>query len=160
MMSTTPKRSRADSFRTVAGATPRIPQLDGVRGIAILVVIFHNYSSRLPSLAFQSLFGNGWMGVDLFFVLSGFLITGILFDAKGSAGYLKDFYARLCLRILPLYTQSSFSCLWCSRSSAPRPDRWCLRARRRGGHIRSFFRTFSFITRARRRDLWVSPGRS
>ncbi len=103
MIPTTPKRSRVGSFHAVAGATHRIPQLDAVRGIAILVVIFHNYSSQLHSLALQSLFKNGWMGVDLFFVLSGFLITGILLDAKGSAGYFKDFYARRCLRIWPLY---------------------------------------------------------
>jgi len=67
------------------------------------VVIFHNYSSQFPSPPLQSLFRNGWMGVDLFFVLSGFLITGILLDTKHSAGYFKNFYARRCLRIWPLY---------------------------------------------------------
>jgi peptidoglycan/LPS O-acetylase OafA/YrhL len=71
----------------------KIPQLDAVRGVAILMVMLHNYD----------LFGTGWMGVDLFFVLSGFLITGILLDAKGSAGYFRNFYARRCLRIWPLY---------------------------------------------------------
>jgi peptidoglycan/LPS O-acetylase OafA/YrhL len=81
----------------------KIPQLDAVRGIAILIVMFHNYLPQLPSLPLQSLFRYGWMGVDLFFVLSGFLITGILFDTKQSAGYFKNFYARRCLRIWPLY---------------------------------------------------------
>jgi peptidoglycan/LPS O-acetylase OafA/YrhL len=75
----------------------RLPQLDAVRGIAILIVIIHN------SGTFPRLFANGWMGVDLFFVLSGFLITGILVDTKRSAGYFKNFYVRRCLRIWPLY---------------------------------------------------------
>src|SRR5580693_8644950 len=81
----------------------KIPQLDAVRGIAILIVIFHNSLSKFPSLPLQSLFSYGWMGVDLFFVLSGFLITGILVDTKESEGYFKNFYARRCLRIWPLY---------------------------------------------------------
>lgn len=75
----------------------KIPQLDAVRGIAILVVMFHNsgYWGRI--------FADGWMGVDLFFVLSGFLITGILVDTKQAVSYFKNFYARRCLRIWPLY---------------------------------------------------------
>jgi peptidoglycan/LPS O-acetylase OafA/YrhL len=75
----------------------RIPQLDAVRGIAILVVMLHN------SGTFPRLFAQGWMGVDLFFVLSGFLITGILLDTQQSEGYFKNFYIRRCLRIWPLY---------------------------------------------------------
>jgi peptidoglycan/LPS O-acetylase OafA/YrhL len=81
----------------------RIRQLDGVRGIAILVVVLHNQRDMFPSLHMQGVFASGWMGVDLFFVLSGFLITGILLDAKGSDGYFRFFYARRCLRIWPLY---------------------------------------------------------
>jgi peptidoglycan/LPS O-acetylase OafA/YrhL len=71
----------------------RIPQLDAIRGIAILMVIAHN----------QGLFANGWMGVDLFFVLSGFLITGILVETRQAPDYFRRFYARRCLRIWPLY---------------------------------------------------------
>jgi peptidoglycan/LPS O-acetylase OafA/YrhL len=81
----------------------RIPQLDVVRGIAILIVMVHNASHNLLTLPFQGLWEYGWMGVDLFFVLSGFLITGILFDSKQTEGYFKNFYARRCLRIWPLY---------------------------------------------------------
>jgi len=102
-MSTIPTHRCADSVRATVGTTGRIPQLDAVRGIAILVVIFHNYSSQLSSLPLQSLARYGWMGVDLFFVLSGYLITGILFDTKQSPSYFKNFYARRCLRIWPLY---------------------------------------------------------
>lgn len=81
----------------------RIPQLDAVRGIAILVVMIHNISSKYPLLQSNQWASSGWMGVDLFFVLSGFLITGILVDTKQSEGYFKNFYVRRCLRIWPLY---------------------------------------------------------
>ena len=81
----------------------RLPQLDGIRGIAILVVIFHNETGKYPVLSLDRVFTNGWMGVDLFFVLSGLLITGILLDTKESSGYFQNFYARRCLRIWPLY---------------------------------------------------------
>jgi peptidoglycan/LPS O-acetylase OafA/YrhL len=81
----------------------KIPQLDAVRGIAVFLVVMVHASDKYPSLHLGAVFGNGWMGVDLFFVLSGFLITGILLEAKTSEGYFKNFYARRCLRIWPLY---------------------------------------------------------
>jgi peptidoglycan/LPS O-acetylase OafA/YrhL len=81
----------------------RIPQLDAARGVAILVVMIHNISFKYPLLQSQTWSSNGWMGVDLFFVLSGFLITGILLDTKHSDGYFKNFYVRRILRIWPLY---------------------------------------------------------
>jgi peptidoglycan/LPS O-acetylase OafA/YrhL len=83
--------------------------LDGLRGIAILLVVVCHFQSNLgidadgwawPLVAVAHA---GWMGVDLFFVLSGFLITGILVDAKGSDSYFSAFYARRALRILPVY---------------------------------------------------------
>ena len=93
------------SSRVESLASPvrqKIPQLDAVRGIAILVVLAHNLHafSSLPLSLFSKY---GWMGVDLFFVLSGFLITGILLDSKTSENYFRNFYARRCLRIWPLY---------------------------------------------------------
>jgi peptidoglycan/LPS O-acetylase OafA/YrhL len=88
----------------------RIPELDGLRGIAIgMVVLFHYFFLTLgPSpgtpLAYVLVPGRlTWTGVDLFFVLSGFLIGGILIDARGSSNYFKVFYARRFFRILPLY---------------------------------------------------------
>jgi peptidoglycan/LPS O-acetylase OafA/YrhL len=88
----------------------RIPELDGLRGLAIGLVIFWHYVAGsvqvLPgSLAAYLLvpFSLTYTGVDLFFVISGFLIGGILLDAKQSPTYFRTFYIRRCLRILPLY---------------------------------------------------------
>ena len=91
-----------------ASPLPRhLPVLDGIRGVAVLVVmVFHFGRFRaeiLPDRAFQMIVESGWAGVDLFFVLSGFLITGILFDAKGLPTYFRNFYTRRALRIFPLY---------------------------------------------------------
>lgn len=84
-----------------------IPVLDGLRGIAILmVVVFHTTRLRAtaPADDLYFMFGrSAWIGVDLFFVLSGFLITGILYDTKTHQGFFKNFYARRILRIFPLY---------------------------------------------------------
>ena len=91
------------NFATSCQMQNKILQLDAIRGVAVLVVIMHNQSTLYPSLYLERVFANGWMGVDLFFVLSGFLITRILLDSKQSEGYFKNFYARRCLRIWPLY---------------------------------------------------------
>lgn len=86
-----------------------IPALDGIRGLAILLVLFHHLMWSNDKTGngilnfFAALRGAAWTGVDLFFVLSGFLITGILFDSLGSIGYFKKFYLRRFLRIFPLY---------------------------------------------------------
>jgi peptidoglycan/LPS O-acetylase OafA/YrhL len=80
-----------------------IPQLDVLRGIAVLMVMLSHVSGNVPSLHLNSVFHYGWIGVDLFFVLSGFLITGILLRTKGQPGYFTNFYVRRILRIWPLY---------------------------------------------------------
>lgn len=86
----------------------RIPALDAMRGLAILMVTLYRFRAgpHDASPASQFLFpllDHGACGVDLFFVLSGFLITGILYDAKHRRHYFRDFYMRRVLRIFPLY---------------------------------------------------------
>ena len=86
-----------------------LPALDGLRGVAVLLVVMLHLTmqiqnpSGLGTFLLKRVFFFGWSGVDLFFVLSGFLITGILDDAKGTTNYFRVFYARRMLRILPLY---------------------------------------------------------
>jgi len=87
----------------------RYATLDGVRGLAILMVVLHSFSvanDPLPGIAGRLLYagiGGGWIGVTLFFVLSGFLITGILLDTQHERGHFRRFYLRRTLRIAPLY---------------------------------------------------------
>lgn len=83
-----------------AAPDKRIKSLDGLRGLAILMVLLCHLFAYGP---LRPLFRAGWMGVDLFFVLSGFLITGILLDTKNKEGWYKDFLLRRVLRIFPLY---------------------------------------------------------
>jgi peptidoglycan/LPS O-acetylase OafA/YrhL len=80
-----------------------IESLDGLRGIAVLLVFFFHYLPRNSHNPLSWLASLGWSGVDLFFVLSGFLITGILYDTCGSSNFFKAFYARRALRLFPLY---------------------------------------------------------
>lgn len=81
-----------------------IPALDCIRGLAVLLImLFHCFDFAV--------FKFGWMGVDLFFVLSGFLITGILLDSKSSPNYYRNFIVRRILRIFPLYYFILLFCL-------------------------------------------------
>jgi len=90
---------------------PVMPELDSIRGLAITaVLLLHGFYWQYSSFHFNGaagLFMNvtqaGWLGVNLFFVLSGFLITGILVDSKQKPHYFSRFYTRRALRILPAY---------------------------------------------------------
>ena len=82
----------------------RITELDGLRGLAILLVLgTHFWPDRGILGFFHPVATAGWMGVDLFFCLSGFLITGILLDNLGKPNYYVNFYGRRTIRIFPLY---------------------------------------------------------
>ena len=102
---------------TAPATSRQIPALDGIRGLAIIWVVLHNAtglpfapSSRwlhvLPLLA-----SRGWIGVQLFFALSGFLITLSLLDSQRTPHYFRNFYAKRALRILPLYYTVLFALL-------------------------------------------------
>jgi peptidoglycan/LPS O-acetylase OafA/YrhL len=91
------------------GGFVHIMQLDGIRGMAIAFILVYHllWSNSQTGSAVLNIFsqirGSLWVGVDLFFALSGFLITGILYDALSSKRYLLNFYGRRCVRIFPLY---------------------------------------------------------
>jgi len=90
------------------GFGSHLPALDGVRGLAILLVLLYHFvaqttaTNRIEAVV-NWVFDYGSLGVDLFFVLSGFLITGILYDSRADPGYFRSFYMRRVLRIFPLY---------------------------------------------------------
>jgi peptidoglycan/LPS O-acetylase OafA/YrhL len=110
---TVSERHSKSQMKSQAGLDlKRIPELDGLRGIAILLVLIYHFviipgglsvgNATLPAylIALGKL---TWSGVDLFFVLSGFLIGGILLDARNSPSYFKTFYLRRAHRIVPIY---------------------------------------------------------
>jgi peptidoglycan/LPS O-acetylase OafA/YrhL len=102
--------STAATATATAAAKPHVHELDGIRGVAIAGVILvhfvanmfqqpHNLVERIST----KITGYGMWGVDLFFALSGYLITGILYETRESPRYFRAFYMRRTLRIFPLY---------------------------------------------------------
>jgi peptidoglycan/LPS O-acetylase OafA/YrhL len=94
---------------TTAPTTRRDTALDGLRGFAVLLVFVFHYGGGLqsatPSIRILGLITQAsWIGLVLFFALSGFLITGSLWDSAGQCHRLRNFYIRRILRILPLYS--------------------------------------------------------
>jgi peptidoglycan/LPS O-acetylase OafA/YrhL len=80
-----------------------IPELQGLRGIAVIAVVLYHSHPRFEGTWFYRASLWGWSGVNLFFVLSGFLITSILIEARGKPHYFRNFYGRRALRIWPVY---------------------------------------------------------
>jgi peptidoglycan/LPS O-acetylase OafA/YrhL len=126
---TSPLPAVHDALKSAVPSSRHVRELDGIRGIAILMVIgFHFGLYRFEAHGllhdvYRDTLELGWAGVDLFFVLSGCLITGILLDAKNSRRYFRSFYMRRVLRILPLYYVSVFAffCIFLpvARTAAP-----------------------------------------
>ena len=103
----------AATIRSVRHVPRHLPALDGLRGIAVLYVFLYHYGGGqhahnilLRGIGFAC--SVGWTGVTLFFLLSGFLITGLLWDAKGEPHWFRNFYLRRALRIWPLYYGTLF----------------------------------------------------
>ncbi|MCX6131053.1 MAG: acyltransferase [Proteobacteria bacterium] len=97
-----------DAAKPRSLAKGHIPALDGIRGFAIIMVMMTHFFGKAPASNFiermVGIFsGYGTISIDLFFVLSGFLITGILLDTKAKPNFFKNFYIRRTLRIFPLY---------------------------------------------------------
>lgn len=105
------RAEKSDALVNPSLIRPAMPELDTIRGMAVLgVLLLHAFSWQYAGLHFGALARKvlvatqpGWLGVNLFFVLSGFLITGILLDSKGNPHFYRSFYARRALRILPAY---------------------------------------------------------
>jgi peptidoglycan/LPS O-acetylase OafA/YrhL len=109
-------RRLADSAPVEPCLQGHVPALDAVRGLAILAVLIFRFGGGSTGYASVGepvipLIEIGMRGVDLFFVLSGFLITGILFDAKNKPAYFWNFYGRRTVRIFPLYYLVLFATL-------------------------------------------------
>jgi peptidoglycan/LPS O-acetylase OafA/YrhL len=94
----------------------RIPELDGIRGIAVLAVVVLHFNAPFaagrPLGPLSTVLMGGWVGVDIFFVLSGYLITSILIATRSAENYFRAFYARRALRILPLYCVALAAYFW------------------------------------------------
>ena len=101
----------SDHGRAAASSNNRIADLDGIRAIAIWMVmlmhVYYAFPNGPRALSFvrkplMLILGHGWFGRGLCFLLSGFLITGILLGSKGGARYFPNFYVRRVLRIMPV----------------------------------------------------------
>ncbi len=95
--------AKVDAFYRRFNHREHLRSLDGVRGLAVLMVLCHHLCPWAARSPLGVLCATLWLGVDLFFVLSGFLITGLLYDTLQQPNYFRTFFARRVLRLLPVY---------------------------------------------------------
>ena len=145
----------------------RIPELDGLRGLAILLVLIIHCIDETKFLG-----GNRWLsylvaadslswsGVDLFFVLSGFLIGGILLDTRASSNYFKAFYARRAFRILPLYAvlvSTFYLCFYAEQHGWVPASRWLFGPNIPWYAYVTFTQNFHWAAGGPDRSNWLTP---
>jgi peptidoglycan/LPS O-acetylase OafA/YrhL len=108
----------------VSNSSKHVPALDGIRGLAVLLVMVDHMQIIWGGTSswFRAIPELGQHGVDLFFVLSGFLITGILDDGRESKSYFRNFYIRRALRIFPLYYLFLFIAFYLQPRLVHKPD--------------------------------------
>jgi peptidoglycan/LPS O-acetylase OafA/YrhL len=87
----------------MVGTGGHVRELDGLRALAVILVFLNHFAPTESIPHVGVLYDVGWIGVDIFFVLSGLLITGILLDSRNDEHYYRTFYVRRALRIFPLY---------------------------------------------------------
>lgn len=106
-MVTSAESTRVGAGPASAPSLERVPVLDGIRGLAILLVMIHHFTflpkAGVADTLVYAVSKLGWTGVDLFFVLSGYLITSVLVRHRDDRNYYSVFYARRVLRLLPVY---------------------------------------------------------
>jgi len=146
----------------------RVPELDGLRGVACLLVLVHHYALGIaepdPGTTFHAvraaLYPLFLGGVDLFFVLSGFLIGGILMDERGSDRYFRTFWIRRVARIMPVYIMlfASFYFALAIRPDGAWPwaDEWLLKPAMSFWSYATFTQNFAMAGADSTGPLWVT----
>ena len=131
----------------------RIAELDGLRGLAALAVVVAHYFGEVPH-GFR-IFTVGWLGVDVFFVLSGFLIGSIILTHRESPGFFLSFYARRAARILPIYFLTIFA-VFASLALVGAGATWADAPLPLAAYL-TFTQNFAMLIGGETQNLWLTP---
>ena len=131
----------------------RIAELDGLRGLAALAVVVAHYFGEVPH-GFR-IFTVGWLGVDVFFVLSGFLIGSIILTHRESPGFFLSFYARRAARILPIYFVTVFA-VFASLALVGAGANWTDAPLPLAAYL-TFTQNFAMLFGGAAQNLWLTP---